>query len=98
MNATINISLPKNMLYDAKKAVKNMRYSSVSELIRDALRKTLYPEITENGFTSEFEDRVLQADKEPDMDDVWKTEKDVNRFFKSIHQELEQTRHDKNQA
>lgn len=45
MITTINISLPKNLYEEAKKFAVKYNYSSVSELIRDALRHTLYPEI-----------------------------------------------------
>lgn len=65
MNSTINISLPKSMYQDAKKILSKRGYASISELIRDALRDTLYPRITENGFTHEFEERVLESAKEP---------------------------------
>ena len=65
MTTTINISLPKSLYLDAKKALVNRGYTSISELIRDALRHTLYPHLTENGFTPEFEDAVLEAAKEP---------------------------------
>lgn len=41
-NTTINISIPKQMYEDAKVFVKKNGYSSVSELIRDALRRILY--------------------------------------------------------
>ncbi|MBI2596377.1 hypothetical protein HYW46_06625 [Candidatus Daviesbacteria bacterium] len=60
MTTTINISLPKSLHADAKKAVAGKGYTSISELFRDALRRFLYPELTENGFTSEFEEEVLQ--------------------------------------
>lgn len=70
------------MYQDAKKALVAKRYSSVSELIRDALRKTLYSEITENGFTKEFENYVLESSQETEKDDlVFKTEKDLKRYF-----------------
>ena len=69
--ATINISLPKKMLADAKKAVKDRQYTSISELIRDTLRRDLYPQLTENGFTPEFEEEVLEAEKDRSGDVVW---------------------------
>lgn len=82
MMTTINISLPKSMLEDAKKATKGRRYASVSELIRDSLRAVLYPGLTENGFTPEFEEEVLRSEKEPmENDIVLETEKDVRNYF-----------------
>ena len=86
--ATINISLPKGMYDDAKKIIKEKHYSSMSELIRDALRKTMYANLTENGFTEEFEEEVLRSAKEPDEGETWKTEKDIHRFFQNLRKEL----------
>lgn len=82
MLTTINISLPTNMYKDAKKALTAKRYSSVSELIRDALRRTLYAETTDNGFTKEFEDYVLRSAAEPqEKDIVFKTEEELQNYF-----------------
>lgn len=92
--ATVNISLPDEMYKDAKKALPKRGFASLSEFIRDSLRKSIYPEITENGFTREFEDRVLEAEKEPmENDIVLETEEDIDKFFKKFHNELEQERH-----
>lgn len=81
--ATINISLPVSMYKDAKLVSKEEGYSSISELIRHALRKILYPSgLTVNGFTPEFEDLVLEAAKEPVRNDiVLKSNKDVHDYF-----------------
>jgi Arc/MetJ-type ribon-helix-helix transcriptional regulator len=69
---TINISLPTSMLKDAKRHAKRRGYASVSELIRDAVREWIYPRITINGFTPEFEKQVLASEKEPvESDRVW---------------------------
>ena len=82
MLTTINISLPMDMYKDAKKALTAKRYSSVSELIRDALRKTLYEEVTPNGFTKEFEDEVLASAAEPIKNDItFKSEKALKAYF-----------------
>lgn len=84
MLTTINISLPKDLYKDAKRAMTAKRYSSVSELIRDALRRTLYAETTENGFTKEFEDYVLKSSSEDEENDVvFKTEKELENYFNS---------------
>lgn len=84
--ATINISLPVSMYNDAKIISKEEGYSSISELIRHALRKILYPSgLTVNGFTSEFEDLVLESAKEPiDESSVWNTKKDIDVYFKKL--------------
>lgn len=82
---TINISLPKNMYRDAKQAVKDKGYSSVSELVRDGLRRVIYPELTENGFTPEFEEMVLESAKEPiDKGILLETDQDVKNYFKLL--------------
>lgn len=88
--STINISLPKNMYEDAKKALSTGRYASISELIRDALRKVLYEEedknaITENGFPVWFEDKVLEAEKEPRENDfTLETDEDFINYFRDL--------------
>lgn len=83
MNTTINISLPKEMYEEAKKVMSQQHYSSVSEVVRDALRRLIKQKrITENGFTEEFEDMVLKAAAEPDDNDyVLETDEDVHNFF-----------------
>lgn len=89
MTTTINISLPKKMHEDVKKMMLSKRYTSASELIRDALRKLMYEEVTVNGFTPEFENMVLEAEKEPmSKDKVWKTEKDIENYFKNLRKKL----------
>lgn len=86
---TVNISLPKSMYQEAKKFLEHKGYASLSEFVRDSLRKTLYPEITENGFTREFEDQVLEAAKEPiDESKTWETGKDIKSYFRNLRKEL----------
>lgn len=86
---TINISLPKTMYEDAKAYLVRRGYSSVSELFRDTLREELYPRLTENGFTPEFEQMVLEAEKEPvKKDRVWRTEKDINTYFNALRKRI----------
>ena len=65
MTSTINISLSKGLYLVAKKTATEKNYSSISELFRDALRRILYPELTENGFTPEFEEEVLRRENDP---------------------------------
>lgn len=45
MNYTVNISLPKQLAIAAQERVKKGYYGSLSEVIRDALRRLLEPEI-----------------------------------------------------
>ena len=65
MTTTINISLPQAMYLTAKKTVSKRGYTSFSELVREALRFVLYPRLTENGFTPEFENEVLRIANNP---------------------------------
>ncbi len=71
MSTTINISLPKDMYKEAKNYVSKKGYTSISELIRDSLRSVLYPNLTENGFTPEFEDEVLRREKEFEEENIY---------------------------
>ena len=70
MNTTINISLPKSILDDAKKYMARRGFASLSEFIRAAIRREVYPEITENGFTPEFEAEVLKSAAQPRKNDI----------------------------
>lgn len=82
---TVNISLPSNMYHDMKETIKERGYSSFSELVRDAVRKILYPDLTENGFTPEFEELVLESAKEPiEKGILLKTDKDIENYFKYL--------------
>lgn len=93
MLTTINISLPKNMYEEARKAVARRGYSSISELIRDALRDELFPLLTENGFTPEFEDAVLRSAALPrEKDKVWRTEKNIDQYFNALRRKLRNRR------
>lgn len=84
------------MYKDAKQKVKEKGYSSVSELVRDGLRKIIYPELTENGFTPEFEEMVLEAAKEPiDKSKIIETDKDLENWFAELHRKVEAKRHAK---
>jgi Arc/MetJ-type ribon-helix-helix transcriptional regulator len=83
--ATINISLPQTMYEDAKKMLAQKRYATISELMRDALRKLLYRETTENGFTNEFEDFVLHAASESKEEDIiLETDEDIKNYFTKL--------------
>lgn len=89
MNTTINISLPKSMLADAKKILSKRGFTSISEYFRAAVRRDLYPRLTENGFTPEFEAQVLKAAAEPiSKDKVWETEEDIREYFNNLEKKL----------
>ena len=99
---TINISLPKSLLEEAKATLKKKHYASISELVRDALRKLLQEEdpnaISINGFPNWFEDKVLEAERSSDKDDVvLETPEDIDNYFDKLHKRLEKKRHVKNQ-
>lgn len=95
MTTTVNISLPQEMYKDAKKAVKERRYSSVSELVRDALRRTIYQEdeMTENGFPRWLEDKALAAEASPmENDTVIETDEDLEKYFQEMHARVKKKR------
>ncbi len=82
MTTTINISLPKTMYQDAKRLLARRGYTSISELIRDSLRNELYPKVTVNGFTPEFEEEVLKSAAEPRKNDIQlRSDGDVENYF-----------------
>lgn len=83
---TINISIPSQLYKEIKNFLTKRGYASISEFFRDAARDKLHPMVTENGFTPEFERRVLEAAKEPLRDDdvVLKTDKDVENYFRHL--------------
>lgn len=90
MTTTVNISLPKSMFEDVKKAMVARRYTSVSEIVRDGLRKILYEQdLTENGFTLSFEDEILKSAAEPmEKARVWETEKDIDNYFRNLDRKV----------
>ena len=67
---TINISMPSGLYKAAKMQAQKQHYTSVSELIRDALRWFLDDRLTRNGFTPEFEEEVLRRSKESTKNDI----------------------------
>lgn len=93
MITTINISLPSSMYEDMKAYLARRGYTSVSELVRDAVRDVLYPQLTENGFTPEFEEEVLQAAAESrQKDKAWRTEKDIDEYFDALRKRITKQR------
>lgn len=82
---TVNISLPENMYKDVKKMLTSRRYSSVSELVRDALRKVLYSQASESGFSRKFENEVLESSAQSLRKDiVLETERDIDKYFRKL--------------
>ena len=82
MMTTINISLPTSMYKDTKRLLSRRGYASISEAVRDALRPVLYPRLTENGFTPEFEDAVLKSAAQPRANNyILETDKDIEDYF-----------------
>ena len=99
MTTTVNISLPQEMYKDAKKTAKERKYASISELVRDALRRIIYSEeeITENGFPRWFENKVLEAAKEPiDKSKTIETDEDLERWFAEMHKKIKAKRNAQN--
>lgn len=98
MTTTINISLPKQLYKAAKELVAEGKYHSISEVMRAGLRRVIYDadKITENGFPGWFEDQVLESAAEPvKKDAVWKTEEDIDKYFKKLHKRIEKKKQGK---
>lgn len=71
------------MYRDAKKIVAERGYSSLSELVRYALRNVIYhePKLTENGFTPEFEEEILRRANDPNEKYIeWDGKTDFTEF------------------
>ena len=94
MSTTINISIPTQMYKDIKAVIKEQGYASISEFVRSSIRNHMYPRITENGFTPEFEDEVLEAAKEPiDENKVWETQEDIHVYFDELRKKIKHDSH-----
>jgi len=53
--------------------------------VLDAVRRLLYPGLTVNGFTPQFEEAVLQSAAQPiEEDEVWETEEDIDTYFRDL--------------
>lgn len=96
MMNTINISLPSQLYKEIKSFLSKRGYASISEFFRDAARDKLHPMVTENGFTPEFEQHVLEAAKEPiDHSKTWNTDKEIHDYFRKLRRELKLERKQK---
>lgn len=84
--------MSKQLYQAAKKLVKEGKYHSISEVIRAGLRRVIYDmdKITENGFPGWFEDAVLESAAEPVKKGiVLKTDKDIDKYFRKLHNKIE---------
>ncbi len=71
MNHTINISIPDKLLEEARLQVKKGYFSSVSEIVRSALREFLLKFMTPTLPMSEkLEKRVEQAERAFEKGDI----------------------------
>lgn len=64
MSYTINISLPKQLSDLAHEQIKQGYYESVSEVVRDALRRLLVPEVPTFQMSKKAEKRAIKAYEE----------------------------------
>jgi putative addiction module CopG family antidote len=65
MSYTVNISLPKKLAQATKEQVQSGYYASVSELVRDALRKLiLSPAVPTYPMSKQAEQRAIRARNE----------------------------------
>jgi len=79
---TINISLPEKMYKDVRSLAKNQSYSSVSEVVRDALRKLMNTSYSIDSTPQYLVDAAIAAEKEPVQDDVMlESEEDIDSYF-----------------
>jgi Arc/MetJ-type ribon-helix-helix transcriptional regulator len=83
---TVNISLPVSLYSQAKAYMENTGYASISEVMRQALRKLLrLEELTENGYTKQAEESILKEIKKPTDGLIFKQGEDVDDFFDKIY-------------
>lgn len=90
---TTNITFPRDE-WKALKIVAMEQGVSMAEFVRTNLKNVLHrtvktlirkKRLTINGFTPEFEEEVLRAEKEPvDRTKVWKTSKDIDDYFAAL--------------
>lgn len=79
---TINISLPKKLYDDAKQMASHQAYSSVSEVIRDALRRMLYQPADE--IPTYLEEAAILAERESiSTDIILSTPDDIESAFRT---------------
>lgn len=86
----ILINLPDKLKRDLDQYVDEYGYASTSEAVRQGIRQLVQnePKITVNGFTEEFENRVLEAAKEPlDQSVTLETGEDIDRYFNHLLEE-----------
>jgi Arc/MetJ-type ribon-helix-helix transcriptional regulator len=80
MMTTINVSIPTDMYKRAKNAIPSGGYASISELIREALRKMLYT--TNQTEPTSFEKKVIDAESSSSSDDIiLNTDSEMKSFF-----------------
>jgi len=82
---TINISLPEKMYEDVRSLAKNQSYSSVSEVVRDALRKLMNTSYSIDSTPQYLVDAAMAAEKEPEQDDViLESKEDIDSYFLNL--------------
>jgi Arc/MetJ-type ribon-helix-helix transcriptional regulator len=65
--STITVSIPSGLKRSAERLVRKGRFTSISEVVSVGIKKVVSSKetLTENGFSKEFEEHVLQSAKEP---------------------------------
>lgn len=88
---TINITLPERLKQEIDSRVRSGMYASVSEFIRNAVRRalTVRDDIPfGEAFSTEAENLILQAEEEalvrPNATKALKTAKDIDRYLDSL--------------
>lgn len=85
---TIRISVSNTLYQDVQKVASQKGFISIDAFLQDFLQKMTSQKLTENGFTYGFEEAILRSEGEPFVDDVWKTEEDVHRFFVKLKKDI----------
>ena len=89
MNTTLTIKIPQEIERALQQEVAAGKYNSVNELIVKAVKRQINKRITLNGFTEEFETRVLKsASEKPGSGRVLETENDIRSYFTKIKRKI----------
>lgn len=85
----VNVPMSSELKRSIDQVVASGWYSSISELMREGARRVIKSssKITVNGFTEEFENHVLEAEKGSRDDDlVIETEEQLEKYLNELRQ------------
>lgn len=82
------------MVDEVKKIIKKRGYATMSEYVRDILRDSIYPRLTENGLAPAIESDILQSASEPvENDIVLDTDEEVRNYFTKLNHPKNRRKH-----